>query len=286
MKGIYTAIITPFKSNLEIDFEYIAKLIKFQEQNGVQGLVVCGTAGEFPALSVEECKRIIETAYNCTDNLEIIACIGRTSIKEALDICYFTRDFADGLLLIPPFYFKNAEINGLVNYFIKILNSTELPVFLYNIPKYSGIEVSPKLIKKIQHKNLSGVKDSSGSISTVKMYIEHFPELKVLCGSDALILEGLKAGCCGAISALANVFPRMVLEIFNEFIKEDFQAAEKAQLELAAIRSIIKKYPLGSALKQALNFTGFEKSYVRPPLVDLDEDQISKLKMELMKWIS
>jgi 4-hydroxy-tetrahydrodipicolinate synthase len=285
MNGIYTAIITPFKSNLEVDFEYLAKLLRFQVQNGIKGVVVCGTNGEFPSLSVEENKRIIEAACNYTDKLEVIACIGRTSIKEVLEICYYASELVDGVLLIPPFYFKNVEINGLVNYFKKILDSIDLPVILYNIPKYSGNEISLELINRFPHKNLSGIKDSSGDLSTIKRYVQNFPELKILCGSDALIFEALRVGACGAISALSNAFPKKVLGIYNGFIKGNFKMAEKAQRDIEAVRGIIKKYPRGSALKQVLNFIGFEKSYVRPPLVDLNEGQINQLRGELARWI-
>ncbi|MHA1376786.1 MAG: 4-hydroxy-tetrahydrodipicolinate synthase [Candidatus Helarchaeota archaeon] len=278
IEGIITAIITPFYKNLEINYNLLEELTKFQERNGISGLVPCGTNGEYPSLTVEESKKIIKTVVNTQKNLFIVAGVGRASIKETIELAKYSDGLCDAIMIGVPFYFKPVPEIGLYNFYSKVLESVECSCFLYNIPRFTGIPITIELMKKLsKFENLAGIKDSSGNIFKLKDFISNFPNLGVFSGSDALIYQGLKSGTKGGVSALGNIFPKKVMKIFNSFKQNDLQTAEKVQHELIHIRSMFKKLGSIAIFKKWIKLHGFDECYVRPPLNDLSEEEFNGL---------
>ncbi|NVM28963.1 MAG: 4-hydroxy-tetrahydrodipicolinate synthase [Candidatus Helarchaeota archaeon] len=288
MPQVYTAIITPFQADGEIDYDLMGELMAWQWQSGMDGLVVCGTNGEFASLSFEEVKSLLKYALDRKKgDVEIIAGTGRASLKETIALCNFIEGSADKALVVPPFYFKELDPSGLYNYFERLLKATRIPIILYNIPKYTGVSITSQLLKKLEvHKNLVGVKDSSGAIENSEYIIQNHPTLKLYAGSDALIYSSLEKGAEGAISAVATSFPKDVLEIKSEFLAGKKTAAQAAQEKVSKIRSIIKQFPNRAAIKSALSLLGFPLSFVRPPLVNLTDEQQKDLKNKLSPYIT
>ncbi len=286
-QGIYTAILTPFNKDLEINYDLLEELITFQENNNISGLIPCGTNGEFPSLTLNESKKVIETVVNKSKNLNVIAGIGRSSLKETIELAKFSEKIADAVMIVPPFYYKNVSIRGLYEYYSRISNNLQIPYFIYNIPKYSGISITPELISKLSRdKNFIGIKDSSGDINITKEFINKFPDYIIFGGSDALILESLKVGAKGVISALGNVFPSKVNSVFELYCERRYEEAEEAQGEITNIRKIFKEFETISAFKLFLEQYLLEKSYVRPPLVNLTQEEFQKLKQKLSKFLN
>ncbi|MFX1450189.1 MAG: 4-hydroxy-tetrahydrodipicolinate synthase [Promethearchaeota archaeon] len=279
IEGVFTAIVTPFFKNLEINYSLLEELTKFQEKNGISGLVPCGTNGEYPSLTVEEAKKVIETVVNTKKNMIIVAGVGRASLKETIELANFSDGLSDAMMIGAPFYFKPVSDSGLYQFYSRVLDSVKCPCFLYNIPRYTGISISTKLIKKLlKFKNLVGLKDSSGDIKELEKYIKSTPNLNFFSGSDALILQGLKLGTKGGISALGNVFPKKVMSIFNAFRENKLELAEKEQNELIKLRTLFKEYGTIPVFKKYLQALGFEESFVRPPLSNLSDEEFSKIK--------
>lgn len=282
IEGIFTAIITPFYKNLEINYELLEQLTKFQEENGISGLVPCGTNGEFSSLTLEESKKVIETVINAKKNILIIGGVGRASIKETIELAKFSEEICDAIMIGVPYYFKPVSELGLYQYFSLVLESVKCPSFLYNIPKYTGIPITVDLIEKLtRFENLIGLKDSSGDLKNTEDYITNLPQLSFFSGSDALIFSGLKIGTKGGISALGNVFPKEVMNIFNAFKKNSLKIAEKEQNRILKIRDLFKKFETISAFKKYLPILGFEESFVRPPLFDLSDEEFSEIESSL-----
>jgi 4-hydroxy-tetrahydrodipicolinate synthase len=287
MIQIYTAIVTPVQADGEIDFDLLADLIVWQARSKIDGLVVCGTNGEFASLSLEEVKKVLRFAFeNKRGSLEIIAGTGRSSLKETVALCKFVEGWADKALVVPPFYFKELDPRGLLEFFKALLENTSIPIVLYNIPKYTGVEITPEMVNQLKgYENLYGVKDSSGRIGSAENFIANCPNLAVYAGSDALIYASFEVGAVGAISSISNIFPKEILEIKTHFLDGNKAAATAAQKRILEIRGILKQYPARGAVKFALSLLGFPESSVRPPLVNLTITEREELKNKLAKYI-
>ena len=159
---------------------------------------------------------------------------------------------------------------GLINYFKEIFNQIEFPVFLYNMPQVTQVKITGKVIK-----------ESTGKWEETKYYIESFPNLHVFVGNDTLFSEALKIGAGGSITAVANTFPGLLVEVFDSFQKKiDMTSSQKM---LTTNRKVLQKFSLQAATKYVLQLLGLAESTVRPPLLDLSELQKRKLKYELEK---
>jgi 4-hydroxy-tetrahydrodipicolinate synthase len=288
MIQVYTAIITPFQAGGEIDYSIMEELIKWQTRSAVDGLVVCGTNGEFSSLSYEEVKSLLQFTFKSKKgNLKIIAGTGRANVKETVDLCNFCEGLADQALIVPPFYFKDLNPLGVYTYFRQVLEKTRIPLILYHIPKYTGVSITPDLINKLKSfKNLVGVKDSSGTLQSTEEFLAKCQKLQVYAGSDALIYSSFDKGASGVISSISNIFPKEVLQIKNSFLAGNKPAAQAAQETVSKIRAIIKQFPSHGAVKYVLSLLGYPLSFVRPPLVDLSEEQQLDLKKKLQPFIS
>jgi len=281
-------MVTPFQADSEIDFDLLESLINWQKDLQVDGLLICGTNGEFSSLSFDEVQSIIRFVSETKDEaFEIIAGTGRSSLKETIALCKFAEELADLALIVPPYYFKDVDLAGLYNYFKCILEETKIPIILYNIPKNTGIEIESQLLIKLQkYDNFIGVKDSSGQLKNTENFITSCPNLSVFAGSDALISSSFELGVKGAISALAALFPKEILEIRDNFNNGKNTEAQAAQENVLNIRDIIKQFPNRAAIKYGLSLLGFTLSMVRPPLTDLTPQQQVELKEKLKPFIS
>lgn len=283
MRGIFTATVTPFTQGLEIDPGAVERLTEFQEAQGVAGVVPCGTNGEFPSLTVDECKAVIKAVDGVRGRLKLIAGTGRASIKEVLALSKFAAEYADAVLVCPPFYFKDLSLEGLYDYYSTILEAAQIPVILYHIPKYTGVPITHELLERLAgFENLYGIKDSSGDIDVARGFRERFPELELYIGSDALVFEGLVLGSAGAISAISNFAPKRLLEIYGAFVNGSIDEAKKAQERLKGLRAAVKRYPSIGAIKHALALMGvIGEGHVRPPLSTLSSKEKGELEREL-----
>ncbi|MBI4344200.1 MAG: 4-hydroxy-tetrahydrodipicolinate synthase [Euryarchaeota archaeon] len=283
MRGIFTATVTPFTKALEVDMGAVEGLTQFQEARGVAGVVPCGTNGEFPSLTIGECKAVIRAVDGARDRMKLIAGTGRSSIKETLELTKYAAEYADAVLVCPPFYFKDLSLGGLYDYYAQIMEAANIPVILYHIPKYTGVPITHELLERLGgFDNLLGVKDSSGDINVAKGYRERFPDLALYMGSDALVFEGLALGSAGAISAISNFAPGLLVEIYGAFVNGALADAEKARERLLGLRGLVKRYPSIGAIKHALALMGvIEGDHVRPPLGNLSPEEKEELERGL-----
>jgi 4-hydroxy-tetrahydrodipicolinate synthase len=288
LEGIFTAVITPFREDLEVDYELLGDLVAFQEEGGVQGIVPCGTNGEFSSLTLEEAKEVLRRVDEARRRLKVIAGVGRASLPETLELCRWAEGRADALLVVPPYYFKPLPLEGIFRYYRRVLETSGLPVILYHIPKYSGVAITCELLERLGGmEGLYGVKDSSGDLETTRGLREAFPDLRIYGGSDGLIYDTLSLGGPGAISALSNVFPERVEEIYRRFREGGPEGASRSQEALKKVRALFQGFPPRGAIKHALTLRGFRESWVRPPLLDLAPEQKGELErgLETLGWI-
>jgi len=285
--GAFAASVTPFTAGgLELDLDWVPKHLAYLEQRGADGVLALGTNGEGPSLSLDERRRLIDTVVAHKRKLWVYVGTGCASLSDTIEISRYAHEAgADGLMIVPPFYYKRIDDAGLIAYYDAVLKALpgDARVLLYNIPSLSGVEITDGLLDYLTERyprQVAGIKDTSGSLQRLKRYRQRYPGLAVYGGSDGLVARGYRTGAAGAISAVANVFPEYV-----KAAREASLAGERGEREQAAIdrvRALLGHYPQQSAIKHALRIVGgLPQTYVRPPLRDLTDAEAAGLEREL-----
>lgn len=275
--------VTPCDKNLKFDPGAYKDIIAWLKHNGADGIVVLGTTGEFPSFSVAERKQIAETALKNKLGMNMIVNPGTANFTETLELAQHAEaNGADGLLVIPPFYYKDPPTEGLTRYYSMLFDQIRIPINLYHIPEFSGVPISIDLLHSLEHyPNLAGIKDSNGPAEEYEQYATTFPNLNMRTGTDNNIEAALGHGM-GAIVASGNVLTRVIADIFTAYrTGQDYHAAfAKAQ----EISKTMEPTGIGSygPMKYALSLAmGGPQTYQRPPLVDVTETQKAAIQQGL-----
>ena len=271
LNGIITAMVTPFESSGNIDIKATEILIEKLIANGVQGIFVLGTNGEFHVIEndmkIKFAKKVVEIVAK---RVPVYAGAGSNSTGEVIKLGkQMIAVGVDALSVITP-YFVSLEEDELYNHYKMIAENLAIPIVLYNIPKNTGINLSFELVSKLSKiSNIIGIKDSSGDINNIAGYIDNTSrdEFSVLSGSDSLILKALKIGATGAISATSNLLTTNNVEIYKQFIAGNLDKAEQWQQSLEEFRRILKYASIPSVLKQSLSLSGIEVGVPRLPVL-------------------
>jgi 4-hydroxy-tetrahydrodipicolinate synthase len=279
-KGVFPAIITPFKEDFSLDEEGLRRNIEFLSNAGVAGIVPCGTTGESATLSFEEHKQVVEIAVDCS-KVPVIAGTGSNNTREAIELTKHAADAgADAALLITPYYNKPND-RGMFEHYKTIAERCNIPIILYNVPKRTGIDLKPNLVAKLSKvKNIIGIKEASGSLSQVSQVIEQTvgSGFTILSGDDDLTLPIMALGGSGVVSVVANVAPRKTVAMVEAAVKGDLESARKLHYELAPlVRSMfIETNPI--PVKTAYNLMGLAGGPLRLPLAAMAPEKELALK--------
>ena len=271
LNGIITAMVTPFESSGNIDIKATEILIEKLIANGVQGIFVLGTNGEFHVIEndmkIKFAKKVVEIVAK---RVPVYAGAGGNSTDEVIKLGkQMIAVGVDALSVITP-YFVSLKENELYNHYQMIAENLAIPIVLYNIPKNTGINLSFELVSKLSKiSNIIGIKDSSGDINNIAGYIDNTSrdEFSVLSGSDSLILKALKLGATGAISATSNLLTTNNVQIYKQFIAGNLDKAEQWQQSLEEFRRILKYASIPSVLKQSLSLSGIDVGVPRLPVL-------------------
>lgn len=207
------AIVTPFNRSGEIDYVAFAEYLAFLHRHGVPALVVNGTTGEFPSMTLDERNTVLEFCRGHFPG-KLIANVSATCFKDCMSLVNTAcGGFADAAILLPPFYYADATFEGLVAYYRLAIERSTIPVFLYNFPKHARIEVTPELLMAICDNNpqVRGIKDSSGSLDGALALKSARPDLDVFVGSDSLALATLEKGLDGSVTGGGNPIPECLV---------------------------------------------------------------------------
>ncbi len=285
-RGVYTAIVTPFHEDESVDEKTLRKLIDFNIQNKVSGIVPCGTTGESPTLSHEEHDRAIEaTIEHVNKRVPVIAGTGSNCTKEAIRLTQHAEEAgADAVLLVNPYYNKPTQ-EGLYRHFRAIADCVKIPCIIYNIKGRTGVNVETSTLMRIARdcKNVVGVKEASGDINQMKDVIAKRPRgFCVLSGDDNMTLDLIKAGGNGVISVASNVIPKEMAEMVSLALKGKFAEAEKINNALAEFfkMEFIETNPI--PIKYMLRLKGMINDVYRLPMCELMPENKKKVE-ELMK---
>lgn len=271
----WTAVVTPCDKNLRFDPGAMRDIIAYLKQQGADGIVVLGTTGEFPSFSVAERKLVAETVLKDKMGLNIIVGPGTPNFPETLELAHHAQDHgADGLLVIPPFYYDNPPTDGLIRYYSALFEQVRIPINLYHIPGTSEVPISHELLRAMmKYPNLAGIKDSTGDAKGYAAFVAAFPELNMRSGTGNNLAYALDHGM-GAILAEGNVFTAQCADVFKAYRSggDYHAAAQKMHDAIQVMRAggIWGYGPMKYALAQQM---GGPQTWQRPPFVDVTDAQ-------------
>jgi 4-hydroxy-tetrahydrodipicolinate synthase len=271
LEGIFIPNVTPFNHHGEIEKQALIDLIAFWLETGVSGLVVNASTGEAPMLSREERRALIGLVRDEMNGRGlVIAGTGAVGTRETIEFSRDARDLGvEAALVAVPYFFKPSE-EELFQHFASVTASVDMPIILYNVPKFTGYSVAPRVVERIAHEcsNLVGVKDSSGNPGTMAEIIRLVGDrINVLSGAADMTLPTLAMGGKGAILAVANVIPETCVNLYKAAAKGDMKEAGLLQLRASFVNKVlVREHSQIAAVKAALKFMGRPAGEPRRPL--------------------
>ncbi len=267
-QGIITPILTPLTAEEKLNEKELRSQINRLINAGVSGIFALGTNGEFYAFSKEEKIEIIKvTVDEVKGRVPVYVGTGCITTQETIELSKIAKELgADVLSVISP-YFSGISQDDLYRHFSSVAEAVDLPILLYNIPARTGNNIDYTTVKKLaKYENIIGIKDSSGNFDNTLKYIENTdPRLSVLAGSDSLILWTLLAGGTGAISGCSNVFPELMVSIYQLWSEGKIAEANEAQKKIRPFRNVMQMGNPNSVVKRAVNLLGYPVGPGREP---------------------
>jgi len=285
IKGVLSPVVTPFKADCSPDAERFIKQCKWLISQNV-GLACFGTNSEANSLSVAERIELLDALVAAgVDPERMMPGTGCCALSDSVTLtAHAVKLGCAGALMLPPFYYKGVSDEGLFRNFSEVVQrvgDSRLRIYLYHIPPVSQVSITLPLIERLiktYPDTVVGIKDSSGDWNNTKAVLDNFAKtgFSVFPGSETFLLAGMRNGGSGCISATANVNPAAIARLHGEWQNADADARQEA---LNRVRSTFAKYPMIPALKAAVAHYAGDPAWttVRPPLVELDAGQRTKL---------
>lgn len=268
-QGAGIAILTPMFPDGSINWEEFGRLIDWQIDNSTDALIVCGTTGESPTLSVEEKVQLFRYAVERVNGrVPVIAGTGSNDTQKAIELSKEAKNAgADALLLVTPYYNKTSQ-RGLVAHYNAIADAVDLPQIVYHIPSRTGVTIAPKTFQELsKHPNIVAVKEASGNFAAIAQ-IRYLcgDELAFYSGEDGMIVPLLSLGGKGVISVLSHVAPKAVHDICALYFAGKVQESAAIQLDCMDLVQALFMDVNPIPVKEAVNMMGFAAGPCRMPL--------------------
>ncbi len=289
-EGSYVALITPFKSNGEVDEDKIRELVNYHIENGTAGIVPCGTTGEAPTLTFSEHEKVIKIVVEeVRGRIQVVAGAGSNNTDRAIELTKYAKELgADAALSTCPYYNKPSQ-RGIYEHYKKIAEEGKFPVMLYNVPGRTGVNIEAETVARLaEFPEIVAIKEATGSIEQmIRIQDLCGDKIEILSGEDHLILPMLSIGAKGVVSVVANIMPKEMKELIEAFLKQEYKKAYKLHTELYDVsrNMFIEGNPV--TVKTAMKILGkIDNDIVRLPLVSCEEKTVDKLtKMFKQKGI-
>jgi 4-hydroxy-tetrahydrodipicolinate synthase len=288
LRGSIAPVITPFDSEGNIDFETMKKLINWQIESGSHGISVTGTSGEPSSLTLEERKKVIETAKNTINGrVPFVPATGSTNHAETLELTKFAQEIgADAAMVIVPYYNRPSQ-HALYKHFKAIADAVDIPIIIYNIPGRTAVNLEVRTMARLVEDcpNIIGAKESNKDF-------EHVNRVLLYCGRDFLLFSGIELLCypmlaiggAGSISATANVVPEKVAQMHNAWFEGDVKRAQELHFELMELNDVLFIETNPGPVKAALGMMGKITPKLRLPLDLPSEENQEKIRKTLVKY--
>ncbi len=285
IKGSYTALITPFDAEGNLDEQAFEKIITHQIQAGTHGIVPCGTTGESPTISHNEHNQIIKLAIEIAGgNCQVMAGTGSNSTREAISMTQEAQEAgANSALLVVPYYNKPTQ-EGLYLHYKKIHDNTDIPIILYNVPGRTITALSNDTIARLANdcERIVGVKDATAELERPQDLIPKINgEFFQLSGEDDSAVEFNRRGGTGCISVTANIVPDLCSKMQSLCLNGNFDEADKIQKSLVELNDAMFCETNPIPVKYAAHLMGLCSEYIRLPLTVPSDAAKAKIKTAL-----
>ena len=280
--GVGTALVTPFLDG-EIDYESLSGLIEYQIKGGADAIIIGGTTGEAATLSDEERYRLVEFAASKIDGrTRLVFGTGTNDTRAAIrHTKYAERVGCDGVLLVTPYYNKGTE-DGVEKHYLKIAETADLPIILYNVPSRTGVNLGINLLTRLaEHQNIVGIKEASDSADRLVSLAALSDFLDLYAGNDSQIYTTLSLGGKGVISVMSNLLPSATREICKSFFSGEKEKSLSLQLRLLPFIKALFIETNPTPIKYAMALSGLSKSEMRLPLCEPRESSKALIAREL-----
>jgi 4-hydroxy-tetrahydrodipicolinate synthase len=279
--GAMVALVTPFSGN-ELDEQGLIGLIEFQIENGTHAIVPCGTTGESATLSFEEHKRVIElTVRTVAGRVPVIAGTGANNTVEAIELTESAKESGvDAVLSVTPYYNKPSQ-DGLFAHYKAIAEAVDIPMFLYNVPGRTSINMLPATVARLAEvENIVGIKEACGSLEQISDVIRLCPDdFILLSGDDFTAMPTIFVGGKGVISVVSNVYPKAMSELMEAALEGNIGRANELHYRLFPLMKTMFAAPNPVPAKKAVELMGrIRDGRPRLPLAPIDEASLAKLK--------
>ncbi|MDR0920330.1 MAG: 4-hydroxy-tetrahydrodipicolinate synthase [Oscillospiraceae bacterium] len=283
-QGCATAVITPMSTDGSVNFEEFGKILDFQIDNGIDGIIVCGTTGESSTLTDDEHKAVIKY---CVDRVNkrvpVIAGTGSNDTAYALELSLEAKELgADGLLLVTPYYNKTTQ-DGLIKHFNIIADKAQIPCILYNVPSRTGMDIAVDTYKALsENPNIVAVKEANPDVVKFGRIINACGEnLTVYSGNDDNAIATMSIGGKGLISVISNVLPKEITEMTHFALEGNFNKAAELHLKYLDFMDSLFCEVNPIPVKKAMELIGFKAGCGRLPLCEMKN--VSRLTESMKK---
>lgn len=275
LQGTFTALVTPFKDDLSIDWDAFDALVEGQIAGGITGLVPCGTTGESPALDHEEQLELVKRCVRLAKGRAlVVAGTGTNATKSTIAVSQAAaKAGADAVMVVVPYYNKPTQ-EGLFRHYVDVAAATPVPMVVYNIPGRTGIDLATATLARICEKapSVVAVKEATGNVLRAQEIVRNLGDrVSVLSGDDALTLPMIAVGARGVISVTSNVFPAEVAHVTTLALEGKLADARRAHLALVGVHESMFVEANPAPAKAALAQLGRMKEHVRGPLAAISE---------------
>jgi len=270
LHGILTALIAPFSADGSLNEQALRALVQRSINGGVNGLVTCGSTGEFSAMTHEERKRVVEIVVDeAQGRVPVIAQTGATTAREAIELTQHAQQVgADVVMLVTPYY-EPITVEEAVDYLKTVSASVGIPIMLYNIPPATGLNLDPELVARLASEipNVKYIKDSSANMEqAISLIHHHSDKIQTFIGWDVLTLAGLLEGAAGIVAGAANVVPAELAAVYAAVKEGDLQTARNAWKNVYPVVDGLITEPFIPAIKAALQLQGEDYGQPRLPI--------------------
>lgn len=279
LKGIIPPMVTPLKSNDELDRKGVENLIEHIIGGGVHGLFLLGTNGEGPSLGYRLKKEFLKLSCEIVDGrVPVLVGVTDSAFAGAMEIAEYSKSVgADSIVVAPPFYFPASE-SEMINYVEKLAAATPLPFVLYNMPMHTKINLSIPTIQRAMELGCIGIKDSSGDMANMYMLIDafrEFPDFAVFVGTELYTSDAVIGGAHGSVAGGANVFPKLFVDLYNASLSRDLDTIARLKSQIVWLCNTMYQVSPSAAritisFKAALSIMGICSDEMALPLTKLE----------------
>ena len=286
LKGIYTALLTPFCKDGEVNEKELVRLIKHNLNLGVDGFYVCGSTAEALMLSAEQRKQIMRIVRDNAEGARLIAHIGSLNESEAHELGAYARELNYDLISsVAPFYYK-FSISEIRDYYIRLAESSGMKMLVYHMPAFSGVGMGfEDMSSFLGDDRFAGIKYTSGDFFTMERCKALYPDKLIFNGYDEMLMSGLAMGADGGIGSTYNFMADKFVLIRKLFLEGKAEEARRVQNEANRIITVLCKIGVMQAEKEIMNQLGMEFGDCRPPFSKISDDNKRLIATEIIPYI-